>query len=266
MIQLRHLKVLLFSSAATLLLTTTPTTSAAQYGMPAEAGRPHLTRTELQDLLGRLEEVEQSPSQSSEARSHAADEAAMVRGRLEHGDMRVGDQIGLTVEGEDALTNTFVVKSGQVMTLPGIGDIPLQGVLRSELESHLTSELSRFIREPVVHAEALVRVTITGEVGNPGFYGIGAERLLSDLIMEAGGPTPNARLEDLYIERAGERIWEGEQLREAVAAGRTLDQLSLQAGDQVVLPAKGRGFSSMLAGVFTGVLSVAAIIVTIMKS
>ena len=38
--------------------------------------------------------------------------------------------------------------------------------------------------------------------------------------------------------RQGE-LWGGEQLQQAIAQGRTLDALNLQAGDRIVVPEKG---------------------------
>lgn len=256
----------LFTIIATaLLLIGSAVTSGAQAPSAWDPGRPQLTRAELNDLLSRLGEITRSSTYNAQIRDQARDEAVMVRARLEMGDMQVGDQISMVVEGEEGLSQTFAVRPGQMLTLPGIGDIPLRGVLRSELESHLTTELSKYIREPVVHAESLVRVTITGQVGRPGFYGVRAERLLSDAIMEAGGPSAGADLTSIYVERAGERIWSGAYLQQALADGRTLDHLSLQAGDQIVVPGQRQGIGSRMVGVTTGVLSAVAILITIFR-
>lgn len=250
---------------ALLFLATAAISSGAQTAGNWDSGRPQLTRGELGDLLARLEQMSDSTGYSGEIRGKAREEAAMVRARLENGDLKVGDQIALVVEGEDSLSQTYVVKPGGVITLPGIGDVPLQGVLRSELENHLTAYLAKYIREPVVHAESLLRVTVSGSVLRPGFYGVRADRLLSDAIMEAGGPGPASDLNAIYIERAGKRIWDGPYLQKAIADGRTLDQLSLQAGDQIVVPAEGTPFSSRMLAVVTGVASVAALLVTIFR-
>jgi protein involved in polysaccharide export with SLBB domain len=251
--------------ASALLLLASATGTAAQTAGSAAGGRPQMTREELTAALEQFEATATSPTADGAARARAQAEAAIVRDRLATGDIRVGDQIMLNVEREDSLTSTFTVRPGQILTLPGIGNVSVAGVLRSELEQHLTSELSKYIREPVVRAEALVRVTIAGEVGQPGFYGVQAERLLSDAIMSAGGPAANANLEKMYIERAGERIWTGEHLQQAIADGRTLDQLNLQAGDQIVVPARGQGMGTQMIGVITGVISAAALLVTIFR-
>lgn len=236
---------------------------AQEYGN-WDAGRPQMTRQELTDLLTRLEEMSNSSAVSGTIRSKAREEARMVQDRLTNGDIRVGDQIFLQVEGEDALTNTFTVRPGTILTLPGVGDVSLQGVLRSELESRMQTELAKYLRRPVVRAESLIRVTITGAVTRPGFYGVRPERLLSDAVMEAGGPVPGADLNSIYIERAGQRIWDGEYLQRAIADGRTLDQLSLQAGDQIYVPARRPAITSTLVSVGLGVLSATALVVTIL--
>jgi polysaccharide export outer membrane protein len=259
------MKKLLTVLATLLLLGTSVAASAAQSSPDWDAGRPQLTRAELTELLERLDNLTGSTAYSSALRSQARDEAVMVRNRLERGDIRVGDQIQLTVEGETELTNTFAVRPGEILTLPGVGDVPVGGVLRSELEQHLTSHLAKFIRTPVVHAQSLVRVTITGGVATPGFYAVQAERLLSDAIMDAGGPALAADLNSIYIERDGQKIWSGRYLQQAMTDGRTLDQLSLQAGDQIVVPMQRPGASSLVMRAGLGLLSTAALVVTIMS-
>lgn len=250
---------------AVLLLLGSSAGILAQAPTGFDGGRPQLTRPELQELLGRVEHLAQSDDASAAIRDQARREAETVRSRLQTGDLRVGDQVALVVEGEQALTETFTVRPGQILTLPGIGDISVAGVLRSELQGHMTTALARYIQNPVVHAESLVRVTITGQVARPGFYGVRPEQLLSDAIMEAGGPAGGANLEAIHIERAGERIWSGEYLQMALAEGRTLDQLSLRAGDQIVVPARKQGVGMAMLGVITGTLSSIAILVTMLR-
>ena len=77
--------------------------------------------------------------------------------------------------------------------------------------------------------------------GGPGFYVVPADLLVQDALMIAGGPAGDANLEKMRIERGSTAILEGEMMQEAMRQGRTLDQLSLQAGDQVYLPRKTAG-------------------------
>jgi hypothetical protein len=75
--------------------------------------------------------------------------------------------------------------------------------------------------------------------------------LLSEALMVAGGPG-TSNLDGLRIERGTERLMEGDDLRDAVREGRTLDQLNLQAGDQIYLPPTAGGIWGrlpMIAGI-----------------
>lgn len=196
-----------------------------------------MERNELESLLGNLEAVVRSSAYSERLRLRARRDADEIRDRLRRGDFRVGDRMVLQVEQEPNLPDTLVVEPGPQVTLPVMGTISLAGVLRSEIEEHLTQELSRFINDPVVRARALVRVAVQGSVGQPGFYTMPADMLVSDLIMRIGGPAENANLEEIRIERGGQIVLEGSDLQNALIEGLTLDQLNLRAGDQIHVPA-----------------------------
>lgn len=203
--------------------------------------RAELTRPELEQLLADLDATAQSPAFSERLRARARTEATLVRRRLEQGDFQVGDRVLLTVEGEAAMADTFVIEQGRVLTLPVIGQVRMAGVLRSELEAHLTQAISRYLREPVVHAQSLMRLSITGAVAQPGFYTLPTNLVFTDALMAAGGPVANAVLEKITVERGREKLWGGEAMQQALNDGRTLDQMYLQAGDRIVVPQRTAG-------------------------
>jgi hypothetical protein len=91
--------------------------------------------------------------------------------------------------------------------------------------------------------------------GQPGFYVVPANMLLSETLMMAGGPAPSSNLQELSIQRGAETVMEGQELQEALRQGLTLDQLNLQAGDQVVLPDQGTGGFFSGLGMVLGVVS-----------
>jgi polysaccharide export outer membrane protein len=210
---------------------------AAQQAPDSAAARVQVTRAQLEDLLRQLEESSQSPAYSSSMRARSRVEANLLSARLEQGDFQVGDRIRLTVDQEPTLSDTFTVATGRVLNLPGIGGIPLAGVLHSELNGYLTTQIGRFVRNPVVHAKSLIRVAVLGAVAKPGYYTVPTEALVSDVVMQAGGPIATAKLQETKIERGSETLWDGERLQQAIAEGRTLDALSLQAGDRIDVPA-----------------------------
>lgn len=220
----------------------------------------HMTRAELETLLQNFEQASGSGAYSQEMRRRARNEADLVRTRLAEGDFQVGDQVALLVEGEQALSNVFIVQQGRTLKLPLLGEIPLAGVLRSELEGHLADQLGRYIRDPRVRAQSLIRISVTGSVGKPGFYVVPTEQVLTDALMAAGGPSPASDLTKIAIERGDRRIWHGELLQQAITEGRTFDQLNLRAGDRIVVPHHRPSYTSpqALIGLGTGLVYLAA--------
>lgn len=236
--------------------------AGAQTAEQLDRGRLHATRAGLEALLQRFERAASSDTSSEELRRRAGSEAELIRTRLRVGDYQVGDRVNLTVEGEEALADTFTVAPGRMLVLPTIGEIPLAGILRSELEAHLTEHIGQFIRNPVVRAQSLMRMSILGEVSRPGFYVLPANVPLTDALMLAGGPTTEGVLTEIRIERGSDEIWGGDLLQTAITEGRTLDQLNLRAGDRIVVPDQGWDWWSLRNAVLTvsGVLGLAAAI------
>ena len=233
--------------AAALALAALP--AAAQPGTDAPRREP--TRAELEALLARSEDAARAPGVSDEERTRAAGEAELIRARLRDGDLQAGDQVALEVEGEQALTASFVVTPRRELVLPGMDPVSLQGVLRTELEDRMRAHVGRYLRHPVVRARAMMRVAVLGQVRTPGFYAVPAESMVSDAIMAAGGPLPTGRLAAARISRGGTRIWAGRGLQEAVRHGLTLDQMSLRSGDEIFIPQDPGSRTSMALRVAT---------------
>jgi polysaccharide export outer membrane protein len=178
------------------------------------------------------------------------------------GAFRPGDRIYLRVEGEQQLTDTFTVRAGPLIELPALGSISLAGVRRAELTPYLTRAIGRFVNQPVVSARALVRIGMIGEVARPGFHDLPTDALLSDAVNAAGGPTKDAGMTKLRLERNGTPIVRDADLRRALDEGRTLDQLELQSGDVIVVPVRADTertlrIAALLASIPATILAVA---------
>ena len=194
------------------------------------------TRSGLEATATTLEAAARSSAYSSALRARARQQAAAARERLLDGDLRVGDRVFLYVEGEEALTDTFVVSAERAILLPAIGEVGLSGVLRSELTDHVAEQIGRFIRDPVVRAQSFVRVSVTGEVAQPGFHLMAPGLPVGEAIMAAGGPVATAKFSHLRIERDGARLFEGDELQRAIGRGATVAELQLRSGDEVIVP------------------------------
>jgi protein involved in polysaccharide export with SLBB domain len=235
---------------ATVLTAICTLTAAAQSSPVWDPTGLQLTRAELQELLTRYEETSASSAYSGRLREQARAEAALIRHRLDEGDLNVGDRLVIDVYGQEALTDTFTVVAGRQVVLPDLGPIPVSGILRSELQEHMEQQIGRFIRNPIVRTRSLVRVEILGAVGSPGFFTIPSDILLTEALMIAGGPGALAQLDKVRIERGRNIIWDGDATRAAMIEGRTLDQLSIRAGDSILVPARAEGRLRRMREVF----------------
>ncbi len=212
--------------------------------------RAQATRAELEATLVEIDQVVGSPGYSARLRDARRREAELIRERLRMGDLQVGDQIVLTVLGEPQFSGNFLIGPGRVLSLPGLPDIPLEGVLRAEAQDYLTEQLKRQIRDPRVQVQTNIRLTITGGVGRPGFYQVPADIMATDAIMAAaggfvGGADPNRTV----IRRQGREIWSREAFQGAMLRGMTLDQLNLRTNDEIVVQARpGSPFQSIMMG------------------
>ena len=162
--------------------------------------------------------------------------AAPVAAQTPPRPVRVGDRVLLRVDGDPQLSDTFEVAAGPAVQLPGIGPVPLAGVACDTLTAYFAGVLGHYLRDPVVHAEILIRVGVVGEVAKPGYYSVPDDLLFSDLLMHAGGPTKEADVHKMKLERGDTVRWSGKKVHEAVTSSRTLAELGLQSGDQVEVP------------------------------
>ena len=174
-----------------------------------------------------------------EAEAAAADaagrttEASLIRYRLQAGDFSEGDKILVTVQGPGGFSDTLTVRSGKLLDLPQLPSLSLNGVLRSELLPRLTTHLTQYVRQPVVSVRPLVRVGILGQVQHPGYYYTSADLPLSDVLMVAGGPAPQADMGKVSVRRGQRVILDEPGTRAALTGGRSMDMLHMQAGDEI---------------------------------
>lgn len=214
------------------------------------------SRAEIEALAIAAEQLAASSSGDDKLRDQRRAEAEALRMRLRDGDFRVGDRVVLNVRGDSALTDTFTVRPGPSLSLPGLPPLPLQAVLRSELQDHLTRHVATLLRDPVVEAYPLIRLGVLGEVDRPGYYFVMPDALVTDAIMVAGGPTREADLTKTTVRRGTTRLWERHDLRAALMRGSTLDQLGLHSGDEIMIGERRGRWEAVLrtAGYVSGIV------------
>lgn len=217
------------------------------------------TRAELESLVDSLQQ--RLPTvERDEDRRFMQEQISRIGQRLRQGDVTSGDVIQLRVAGEDRWTGNFTVNPMTHVELPDVDDLDLSGTLYSEVEETIARQLGRYLREPRIDAEVLKRIGILGAVGNPGFYTVQGDMLVSDVIMTAGGPSGQAKVDEVEFRRQGRDLHHPEQL---VWQNLSLDQLGIQSGDEVYVPAAGRSFPTLVLGVIGSLASLTWVLIRI---
>lgn len=227
--------------------------------LAAQEGPRTDTREQLETRRDSLAEVLSLLAADAERADAAERDIATIEQRLRIGDFRPGDMVSLDVRGREEYTGNFPVQPDQSLELPGIDPVPLTGVLYSEATAVIRDALSAVLRNPVVELTFQMRLAVTGQIGNPGFYDVRGTLLLSDVLTLAGGPSQRADLERIEIRRDGKTIMSGEQL---VTTGFTLDDLGLRSGDVIRIPQERDTFYSLrnISIIIGTMLSVIALI------
>lgn len=186
--------------------------------------------------------------------------AAAIRQRLRDGDFQVGDRVVVTIVAAATQRDTLVVRTGRAIEVPGNITVPLTGVLRSELQERVTTEVLKYVKAQQVEATSLMRVGVLGEVAHPGYFAFASDIPLTDAIMGAGGPTATAEIGRSVVRRGTTVLRSSDETRNAIARGLTLDQFGLRAGDELVI---GRRRETFQNGPMVALIGVLASVVTI---
>lgn len=118
-----------------------------------------------------------------------------------------GDQLKITVFGEEALSNDYVVTSVGDIAFPLLGAIAVEGKSVEEATAFLTERLSSgYLNDPRVSIEVLNYrpFYILGEVNNSGEFAYRANLTATQAIALAGGYSFRADKGKVFIRRAGD--------------------------------------------------------------
>ena len=141
---------------------------------------------------------------AAQAQQHPSSAAIQAYGDSE---FRLGpdDVIEVTIYQDKELDRTVPVRPDGKISLPLIGEMPASGKTVTDLQKEIAQKLKQFVADPtvtvVVKEVNSPKVSVTGEVKNPGMYKINYRATLLDAIALAGGTTEYAKRGKIVIFR-----------------------------------------------------------------
>jgi polysaccharide export outer membrane protein len=167
------------------------------------------------------------------------------------------DTLTIDVFGVPELSQTAVqVDNAGTIAMPFIGRVQAVGLTTSQLSQRISTDLDqKYVKSPIVTVTvkdaASQKITVDGEVTQPGVYEIPPHTTLTQAVALAKGPSNVADIHEVSIVRLGTtgRDVSNYDL-DAIHDGKATDPF-VQANDEVVVDASGsrkfvRDFGSVL--------------------
>jgi polysaccharide biosynthesis/export protein len=152
------------------------------------------------------------------------------------------DVLDIDVWKEKELTRTVEVRPDGKISLPLLNDVQASGLTPMQLAANITDGLKKFITDPqvtvIVTDIRSQRVYILGEVVRPGAYPLLPGMNVLQALSSAGGFTMFANTKKIYVlrQQSGKQEKFLFNYKEAISGKRTDQNITLRAGDQIVVP------------------------------
>ena len=167
--------------------------------------------------------------------------------------LQPSDVVRIQVWRKPELSGEFTVGADGALRHPVYHDAIVAGMPMSEVESRIRGILLRFEASPVFIVEPLLRVSVEGEVRQPGLYSMSVETTVGQALGIAGGATSAARTDRVTLRRGTSVVaLDLNDPRAAASATRVL------SGDRIIVAQQ----RSMLRDYIAPIASIAAAVGT----
>lgn len=164
--------------------------------------------------------------------------------------LRSGDLLKINVFRTKELSGDYLIDSQGRLVIPGLGVLQAAGLEPRQVEGSLRELLACQGIRPEVSLQALIRLSVLGEVRNPGIFAVDPGITLLQLLTMAGGETPRADLSRARVIREGRGYPVNMQ---GALAGGSAGSIVLNSNDVLVVP-KRSGFTREDATFLLGAL------------
>ena len=124
------------------------------------------------------------------------------------------------------------------ISLFSLGKVKVAGMTADEIRAILTEKFKPYAKDPNVIVIPLIRLILRGEFGAPGMYRFSLNTSFWDMIAEAGGIDNSYSLENMFIMRKNEILYQ--DFEEALHNASSLGEMGLESGDEIIAPRVNR--------------------------
>ncbi|MBM3279482.1 MAG: polysaccharide export protein [Candidatus Handelsmanbacteria bacterium] len=163
-----------------------------------------------------------------------------------------GDGLDMVLRGLEMVRERVVVRNDGNISFSLVENIRAAGLTVSELDESLTNELRRYLRDPKLDMEvadykskmvlvqgAILSVfTVAGQKTGPGRYPVKGKIRVLDMLLDAGGTTPDAQLDRVQLIR-GDKSYRL-NIQRVLQTGDPRENVVLQADDMLFVPGIAR--------------------------
>jgi protein involved in polysaccharide export with SLBB domain len=161
-----------------------------------------------------------------------------------------GDEVIVTLWGDNEFTHAAIVNREATITVPDIGQVLLNGLTLSQAKRAITDRLAAVYsgiraRRATTFVDVTlgklrtIQVFILGDVVRPGGYTISSVSTVLNALYSAGGPTPRGSMRDVRIIRHND-VYRTVDLYGYILTGSKGADVRLQSGDVVFVPPVGK--------------------------
>lgn len=169
-----------------------------------------------------------------------------------------GDAIRLEIWREEDLTGEFMVDEAGRVVLPLLGPRVVVGQPFDVIRDGLLEEFGEQLRNPSIRIVPLRRVSVLGEVRDPGLYAVDPTISLGDVVALAGGATSAGDLSRIRLVRDGHTIATG------LRSSADMQAMDIRSGDQVVVERRS-WFDRNSTFIVSALLSITGIIISLAR-
>jgi polysaccharide biosynthesis/export protein len=172
--------------------------------------------------------------------------------------LRPGDSVKIAVYQSTDLTQAFQVAPNGTPAEPLYQEIVIAGVPIPVVEDRVRAFLSRFEARPRFVVLPRFRVALGGEIRSPGLYYFPPGTTITQAVAQAGGATPDGRLNRVHLIREGKLVVADLTELQPGAA-----QTPIHSGDQILV--QRRHHISLTRDIIVPIASVAGAIFGIIR-